>query len=156
MSPGFRFQWKSENVDVPLMNEKRTGYVSSLTKDEWIWHKMHSAALAVQNDRKLSEYIQAGSVAAAVLSASGKIYTGVCVDTSCTLGICAERNAIFNMITNGEQEIKKVLAVMPEGGNGAINRLKLCWIMKTSGLSLWGKLRRSGGYSGIVPAGFTA
>lgn len=36
---GFRFQWKSENVDVPLMNEKRTGYVSSLTKDEWIWHK---------------------------------------------------------------------------------------------------------------------
>lgn len=23
------------------------------------------------------------------------------------------------MITNGEQEIKKVLAVMPEGGNGA-------------------------------------
>lgn len=116
---GFRFQWKSENVNVPLMNEKRTGYVSSITKDEWIWHKMHSAALAVQNDRKLSEYIQAGSVAAAVLSASGKIYTGVCVDTSCTLGICAERNAIFNMITNGEQEIKKVLAVMPEGGNGA-------------------------------------
>ena len=116
---GFRFQWKSENVDVPLMNEKRTGYVSSLTKDEWIWRRMHSAALAVQNDRKLSEYIQAGSVAAAVLSASGKIYTGVCVDTNCTLGICAERNAVFNMITDGGQEIKKVLAVMPDGRNGA-------------------------------------
>lgn len=29
-----------------------------------------------------------------------------------------ERNAIFNMITNGEQGIKKVLAVMPNGKTG--------------------------------------
>ena len=41
-----------------------------------------------------------------------------CVDTCSTLGICAERNAIFNMITNGEQEIKKVLAIMPDGKTG--------------------------------------
>jgi cytidine deaminase len=27
------------------------------------------------------------------------------------LGICAERNAIFNMITNGEDEIKRVIAI---------------------------------------------
>ena len=47
-----------------------------------------------------------------------KIYVGVCVDTCATLGICAERNAIFNMITNGEQEIKKVLAIMPNGKTG--------------------------------------
>lgn len=33
---GFRYQWKSENVDVPLMREKRTGHVSSLTKEEWL------------------------------------------------------------------------------------------------------------------------
>ena len=32
---GFRYQWKSENVDVPLMHEKRTGHVSSITKDQW-------------------------------------------------------------------------------------------------------------------------
>lgn len=41
------------------------------------------------------------------------------VDTCSTLGICAERNAIFSMITNGEQEIKKVLAIMPNGKSGA-------------------------------------
>lgn len=34
-----------------------------------------------------------------------------------TLGICAERNAIFNMITNGEHKIDKVLAVLPDGSN---------------------------------------
>ena len=63
---------------------------------------MYNAAKAVQNGRAISKYIEAGGVAAAILSASGKIYTGVCIDTCSTLGICAERNAIFNMITNGE------------------------------------------------------
>ena len=80
---------------------------------------MYQAAKAVQNGRKISDYIDAGGVAAAVLSASGKIYTGVCIDTCSTLGICAERNAIFNMITNGEANIKKVLAIMPNGKSGA-------------------------------------
>lgn len=32
---GFRFQWKSEGVLVPLMNEKRTGYVNCMTKEDW-------------------------------------------------------------------------------------------------------------------------
>ena len=116
---GFRYQWRSENVDVPLMGEKRTGYVSSMTMDQWQWDRMAEAAAAVQNGRKISDYVEAGGVAAAILSASGRIYTGVCVDTCSTLGICAERNAIFNMLTNGEQEIRKVLAVMPDGKNGA-------------------------------------
>lgn len=84
-----------------------------------IWEKLYNAAKAVQNDRTISNYVEAGGVAAAILSASGRIYTGVCVDTCSTLGICAERNAIFNMITNGEQKISKVLAVMPDGSCGA-------------------------------------
>lgn len=84
-----------------------------------IWKEMRSAAEAVLNARKISEYIEAGGVAAAVCSESGKIYTGVCVDTSCTLGVCAERNAIFNMITNGESRIKRVLALSSDGKTAA-------------------------------------
>jgi len=84
-----------------------------------VWKEMHDAAKAVQNSRRISDYVEAGGVAAAVLSSSGRIYTGVCVDTCSTLGICAERNAIFNMLTNGEQEIAKVLAIMPDGRTGA-------------------------------------
>ena len=84
-----------------------------------IWTRMYEAAKRVQNGRQISKYVEAGGVAAAILSASGKIYTGVCVDTCSTLGICAERNAIFNMLTNGEQEIAKVLAIMPDGRTGA-------------------------------------
>ena len=115
---GFRYQWRSEDVDVPLMGETRTGHVSSITKDQWLWDRMAAAAKAVRNGRKVSDYVEAGGVSAAVLSGSGRIYTGVCVDTCSSLGICAERNAIFNMLTCGEQEIVKVLAIMPDGKAG--------------------------------------
>lgn len=83
-----------------------------------IWKDLYEAAKAVQNERKISDYVQAGEVSAAILSDSGKIYTGVCIDTNSTLGICAERNAIFNMITNGESIIDKVLAILPDGKTG--------------------------------------
>lgn len=84
-----------------------------------VWEEMYRAARSVQNDRRISDYVEAGCVAAAVRSAGGTIYTGVCIDTCSTLGICAERNAIFNMITNGEHAIEKVLAIMPNGRTGA-------------------------------------
>ena len=87
--------------------------------EQIIWKNMLEAAKAVQGGRHISDYVEAGEVAAAIESATGRIYTGVCVDTACTLGICAERNAIFNMLTNGEHRIRRVLAVMPDGKNGA-------------------------------------
>lgn len=86
---------------------------------EKVWKEMYDAAKSVLNARKISDYVTAGEVSAAILSGSGKIYTGICVDTCSTLGICAERNAIFNMLTNGESEIKKVLAILPDGKTGA-------------------------------------
>ena len=84
-----------------------------------IWNEMYDAARAVLLERRISDYVTCSEVAAAVLSKSGKIYTGVCIDTCSTLGICAERNAIFNMITNGEQDIDKVLCILPDGSSGA-------------------------------------
>lgn len=116
---GFRYQWTKKNVDVPLLHEKRTDHVRSLSREEWQWDEMQKAAEAVRGHRKVSDYVEAGGVAAAILSGSGEIYTGVCVDTSCTLGVCAERNAIFHMLTCGESQIKKVLAIMPDGRAGA-------------------------------------
>lgn len=72
-----------------------------------IWNRLYNEAKRALNPRKVSDMVEAGGVAAAIEAGSGKIYVGVCVDTSCTLGICAERNAIFNMITNGESVIKR-------------------------------------------------
>lgn len=82
---------------------------------EAIWQEMRDAAMKVIRPREVSGMVEVGGIAAAVESASGKIYVGVCVDTACTLGVCAERNAMFNMITNGEDEIRRVVAVNREG-----------------------------------------
>ena len=82
---------------------------------EQIWKDLYAAARAVLNPRKVSEMMEAGGVAAAIEAESGKIYVGVCVDTACTLGVCAERNAIFNMITNGESGLRRVLAINSKG-----------------------------------------
>ena len=32
----YKYQWRSENADVPLMHEKRTGHVSLMTKENWL------------------------------------------------------------------------------------------------------------------------
>lgn len=82
-------------------------------------NKLYEAARRVQNARVLSPFIEAGGVAAAILTKQGNIYVGVCIDTASTLGMCAERNAIVNMITNGESQIDKVVAVMPDGRVGS-------------------------------------
>ena len=77
-----------------------------------IWEKLYNAARKVQNARTISPFIEAGGVAAALLTKSGNIYVGVCIDTASTLGMCAERNAIANMITNGESKMDKVVAIV--------------------------------------------
>ena len=83
-----------------------------------IWKTLYERAKAVQCERKLSPLMEVGSVGAAILTDKGNIYTGVCIDTACGMGMCAERNAIANMLTNGESRILKVVAVMPDGSSG--------------------------------------
>ena len=77
-----------------------------------IWKKLYDEALSVLNPRVVSGFIEAGGVAAAILTDKGNVYKGVCIDTASTLGMCAERNAIANMITNGENKIVKLVCVM--------------------------------------------
>ena len=84
-----------------------------------IWDVLYEKALEVQNGRVISPFVDAGGVAAAILTKEGNIYVGVCIDTCCSLGLCAERTAIANMITNGESKIDKVVAVMGDGRVGS-------------------------------------
>lgn len=79
------------------------------------WRIVYDAAKAVVNPKRITEQICSGGVGAAVVSKNGNVYTGVCIDTDCSLGMCAERNAISTMITNGEYEIKMVAAVNKKG-----------------------------------------
>ncbi len=77
--------------------------------------KLYNIAKSVAIPKKINEQICFGGVGAVVLTKQGNIYTGVCIDTDCSLGMCAERNALSTMITNGETEIDTVIAVNKMG-----------------------------------------
>lgn len=78
---------------------------------------LYDAALAAAVPKKLSDTAEAGGVGAAILTADGNVYTGVCIDTACSMGFCAEHAAASAMITAGENHILKIIAV---GHNGNI------------------------------------
>ncbi len=73
--------------------------------------RMYDSAQKILLPRQISPFVSAGSVACALLTNKGNIYSGICIDTACTLGMCAERNAIANMITNSENQIIKLLCI---------------------------------------------
>jgi cytidine deaminase len=76
---------------------------------------LYNQAKSVINPRQLSKYAEAGGVGAAILSASGVVYTGVCIDTASSLGFCAEHAAAAAMITAGESRVSKMIAVGWDG-----------------------------------------
>ena len=79
------------------------------------WERLTAAARRRLRPRRVSPFVEAGGVAAALLTADGEIYTGVCIDTACSLGMCAERNAVANMLTCGGSRIVKLVCLT---GNG--------------------------------------
>ena len=77
--------------------------------------ELYQVAKSVLNPRKLSAYAEAGGVGAALRSTSGKVYTGVCIDTACSMGFCAEHAAAAAMITAGESQVSMMIAVGWDG-----------------------------------------
>ena len=65
--------------------------------------------------RKLSEYSSCGHVGCALLTKSGNVYTGICIDSNCALGNCAEYAAIADMLKNNESEIDKIVSYSAKG-----------------------------------------
>lgn len=59
--------------------------------------------------------ITAGGVAAALETASGRIYTGVNLDLACGIGTCAEHAAIAEMLKARETAIRRIVAIDDEG-----------------------------------------
>ncbi len=79
------------------------------------FNALYEMAKAVAHPRRLSAYAEAGGVGAAILTRAGHVYTGVCVDTSASMGFCAEHAAAAAMLTQGESEITKLIAVRENG-----------------------------------------
>lgn len=63
----------------------------------------------------LNDFVEYGGVAAAIETADGSIFTGISIDTACSMGFCAEHSAVAEMLKNGEWQIKAVVAVGSDG-----------------------------------------
>ena len=75
-------------------------------------------AASVIKPKKIKDQL-IGDVGCAILANNGKIYFGVCT------GVCAERNAIGAMVTDGEYLIKKIVATWKDD-NGDIYVIPPC------------------------------
>ena len=73
------------------------------------------AAQRVQGVFPLGKKFDAGSVAAALQTRSGAIYTGICLDLACGIGFCAEHAAVAEMLKARETRIAAVVAVGKRG-----------------------------------------
>ena len=80
-----------------------------------MFEELSQKATEVLNPRQLSSTAEAGSVAAAILTPNGYIYTGICIETACAMGICAEHSAAAAMLTAGESQIVKMVAINKRG-----------------------------------------
>jgi hypothetical protein len=74
-------------------------------------HELIRRAAATLNPRRGPGDRHFGGVACCLVTTSGNVFTGVDIDTASGTGFCAEHSAIAAMITAGEYEIAKVVAV---------------------------------------------
>ena len=70
---------------------------------------------AAKSDKPLTLKVADAGGVGALLTESGNVYTGVCIDTACSMGFCAEHAAAAAMITAGETRVMKMIAVGWDG-----------------------------------------
>lgn len=76
--------------------------------------------ITLANDTRKNAYAKYSNytVGAALLSKSGKIYTGVNVENAVfPLTLCAERVALFKAVSEGEREFEAISVVTDNGGS---------------------------------------
>ena len=86
--------------------------------------ELKKIAAGILNPRELSDDSYAGSVAAALVTDKGNVFKGVCIDTPCSMGFCAEHAAIAAMITAGESRIERIVTVCD--GSGIVSPCGRC------------------------------
>lgn len=67
------------------------------------------------NPRKTSAKCFVGDVASALMTMSGDVFVGQCIDTPSGMGFCAEPNAIGSMITADQSHIHTIVAMLHTG-----------------------------------------
>lgn len=77
--------------------------------------ELKACAVSVNRPTELNGFVVFGSVSAAIETVSGNVYTGINIDSACSLGHCAEHSAVAEMLKQGETQIKAAVAVDARG-----------------------------------------
>lgn len=77
--------------------------------------ELYETAFKIIHHQKLRHFGTAGHVACALETHNGNVFTGICIDLPCSIGLCAEQSAIADMIKNNETAIKRIVAVFEDG-----------------------------------------
>ncbi len=83
-----------------------------------------ASAARVLNPHRVGDRLF-GDVGATLVSKSGRLFSGVCIDTGSGTGFCAEHAAIAAMVTAGEHQIDRIVAVWRDEA-GALYVLPPC------------------------------
>lgn len=79
------------------------------------FQKLLEEAKKIALKRNLTNYAICGHTACALQTKKGNIYTGISLETKCSLGNCAEYAAIAEMLKHNESEIDKLVAYSSKG-----------------------------------------
>lgn len=78
-------------------------------------NELISSARQILGEFDLGNDLSAGSVAAALKTEAGNVYTGISLNLACGIGFCAEHSAIAEMLKHRERVISEIVAVSDEG-----------------------------------------
>ncbi|PUV26616.1 cytidine deaminase [Sphingobacterium puteale] len=78
-------------------------------------NKLKQAAIGLAGTNRLNDFVEYAGVAAAIETVSGNIYTGISIDTACSMGFCAEHSAVAEMLKHKEFRVRAFVAVDAAG-----------------------------------------
>ncbi|MCS4224084.1 cytidine deaminase [Sphingobacterium sp. BIGb0165] len=78
-------------------------------------NKLKEIASGLAGTKTLNDFVEYAGVAAAIETVAGNIYTGISIDTACSMGFCAEHSAVAEMLKHHESQVRAFVAVDAAG-----------------------------------------